>query len=230
MIPLKLRPDGVLEHTEWQYDETTDTGEYVTVPVNSKFQSCLNVLDKFVTLDTDVTLRSAFELLAETTYLDSGIWNYLFNNCYVGEFIEYYVANRTKTVIRDDQIHHLEIYRMIDKDSITLNTDWNFRADFHGVGSGEGAVNWGVSYCDVFELMDIPLQLNNRCPVHEENHDIVMSKLTTHSKDVEIWKPLEVYEMKYTLRQMLHAIFWELSWTGSPTSAKYGGKYLADIE
>lgn len=220
MAELKLLADGTLLHSKWIYDETIGEGSYVIVPVTERFGTYLNVLDKTIEFDSKVTLASLCELLLTHDLKDDALYQYLFNNCYLGHFIRNYQHNIGKfdpyVCETSADIEYLEVYRLMEIDSVTLEADTLAEPAFHGVAmkteSNADPLNICVSWCNPVHFYNTPIRLNTLGELWDCNHELIMKRMNTKEKAL----PILQYTYDYTLREVIRAVFWELSWGGPP--------------
>lgn len=95
------------------------------------------------------------------------------------------------------------IHFITDKDRNNSDEPWNKELP-------EGStLNYGISFCNVADLADLPLKLNQQLTI-AENY--------VASKDYRNYRKEQFEECEYSLSHILYGIIWELSWNGDPTN------------
>jgi hypothetical protein len=78
-------------------------------------------------------------------------------------------------------------------------------------------INWGVSFTPANELIDLPVKLDTKVTVFDDNlkHDM------DHQNKTGWHYPVATYTgAVYTLGNILYGVLWELSWHGGPEKRK----------
>lgn len=213
---LEIRKGGKFVETKWVYDEDKDEGFYQEF---DRTESAIRYLFEPCELAYDVTLEDIFLLLnSELT-----IFNLIFGN-WCEEFVK---EGLTKSPIPynlekydPEQIEYLELYYTPEYDKSDAQNRLNgfLMPNFHGVGvklredtesykKGD-RIKWGINLSPINTLIKIPVKLNKRFIIHEDN---------IQSKPDEKPKVLGEFENpQYTLGNILYGIIWELSFYGPP--------------
>ncbi|MEM4379309.1 MAG: hypothetical protein QXL01_01300 [Thermoplasmatales archaeon] len=220
---LILKKNGVLEYTEWVYDESQDRGEYVTkiVPKDEILAHLFDTCE----LDVNVTLRDIFQLVADNELIFSAIMP----RCYVSP----YLKESQKPAEKETEIEYLELYTDLSLSNTKYEVDKPrfvqglFLPQFHGIGKileqdddtgykkGD-RISWSLSYQPVSNLLDLPVKIRDCVCVYD---DIDWEKKYPNIEATPV----------YTLLQIIYGIFWEISWYGSPEEAKLQGQIVLDI-
>ena len=216
--PLLLTSDGKLIYTDWVYDDIKQEGKFISTYIEfTPYKTYLSVLDKPIRLHTGVTLESLIKLVASHK-LTPDIYNYIFNNCYIPNFIKQYEDHHSDAIPYSsegpDGISHLEIYRLFEYDTVedTMSSLLP-HADFHGIAV-RNELNYCVSWIDPVSLYTTPLKLNTKVDIYEENHQIHMALIKANQPHLPIYS----FRCDYTLGEVIRAVFWESSWGGGPTA------------
>lgn len=207
---LVLRPGGRLVHRDRSAaglggrDVTDDALAYLFEPV---------------ALADGVRLRDVFLLCEAAEMLQ-----FVLARDWGAEFVAEAFAGPAKpydAAYSPDNIEYLEVYPAWRRNSRTNEYGGINRWEFHGVGfeladdivehdcvtQARGTrVNWSVSMSPVRELIDIPLRVRQTASVTEDNDQ--SQDFLCEVAEARVGAP--------TLGQLLHAIFWELSFYGGP--------------
>lgn len=205
---LKILPKGKLIKYFWEGAQKKR--DVSNVAYRYLFQECI--------IDKKVTLRDIFLLMNH----NPEIFDLVFGN-WCKDFLK--EALNKKSRKKDSSIEYLELYWHIhkDKDYETKKptfAGYNFPR-FHGRGRAKKTehghkkgqwVNWSLSFIPSQELMDIPVKLEEKTFIYDEDN----------------WKnpPQAMGKPIYTLGHILYAIIWELSFHGPPKKRDKTGKEL----
>lgn len=212
---LEIRKGGKLIEIYWDSDAQDYKEKDITDAVISKlWDNC--------TLASDVTLKDIFLLLnTELDIFDAVIGNWCIDIVTEGLTQPEKPYNNQYD---SDEIEYLELQLCAYKDEDSFY-GYN-RPDFHGVGfklkedqkfewgetmypKGE-RIPWGISFTPACELINIPVKLDNKFVVY--NEDI------TSPKDEYCQSIIEFKNPFFTLSNILYGIIWELSFHGGPKS------------
>jgi len=226
-MSLLLKKNGILEHTDWHYDEEADKGEYRSRDLTEDADLLL-FMHNNCELDEGVTLDDVFQLLAKHETL----FNLLMPNCYVKE----YLAAREEEKTKDTDIEYLELYTHLETDNreydpaMPKNLNGLFLPQFHGIGKvleedGEEGfykkgdrINWSLSFSPVANLLHLPIKIADH---------VTVSNALDWKEEAHVIKATP----QYTVFQILYGILWEISWHGSPESTKkVGDEVMAAAE
>lgn len=190
---LNITKGGKLIETKWVFDEEKDVGAYQefdrTDTAVSRLFECCGLAD-------DVTLRDVFLLInTEPNLFDLVLGNWCME--IVGEGL-----NNPPGPTED--VTSLELYKLVTKDEDGLN-GLSF-ANFHGLGENEDNIPYCVSYTPANEIIDLPLKINEKLIIYEDD-----SNSPDFGKEI-----ISFDNAEYTLGDILYGIIWELSWNGSP--------------
>lgn len=218
---LTLHGSGLLTSTKWVYDEDKGEGEYVVTPIKDNKHTLFTQLDKKIHFEPDVKFGSLLCALHDNPLSDPSMYNLLWNNACVKEAIEYFKLTNLDftphSLTERDAVEYLEVYRMWTRDSETDVVEYPIAIpSFHGKGiiQSDGYVtNYCMSYADPKTMYDIPLRLNTRGEFIEGNYDLW--EAAYHANDKKDVPPLFTFDAAYTLREVIGAIFWEMSWNDS---------------
>jgi len=233
---LELRKGGLLVETRWKYDETIKKGEYVERDVT---QNAIRYLFEPCELEEGVSLRDIFLLLnTELEIFDAVIGNWC------KEIVTEGLTQPAKPYTGQydpDGIEYLELYWSMYYDNGTKYGPSFYgyhRPDFHGIGyelkedklfdwidkdTGKPAVewpkgariNWGISFSRANDLIDIPVKLDDKATVFDDN----LKSKSDHQAKTGWGYPLAEYKgATYTLGNILYGIIWEMSFHGGPES------------
>jgi len=235
---LKITEKGKLKEKYW----SPKSKRYLYKDVT---KSAIKLLFEPCELDKACTLKSVFKLL------ESNLDQF---NAVLGNWTKELVTEGLKTKpapykVGPEEIEYLEVYYNPIQTRWKKYGD-NFcgfnRPDFHGMGferkktkyfgwknsDGSKAVEaakgsrtpYGVSFSAPNTLINIPLKLNNKFTIYEEDMN---NKVTTTNRG---WRELITLDNpEYTLGQILYSIVWELSWNGNPANRDKRMKEIKDI-
>lgn len=216
MEGLYLKAGGALEQVRWIYDQTAAQGEYVPFDVGNR---AIEFLFQPVKLADDLRLRDVFLLVQRNPELLR-----VLRRDWAEELLAEALQGEAKPYTGEydpEGIEFLELYAQWNYNSQTTEYTGISRLDFHGVGyelredvkQGDWVVHvagsrvqWGISFSPLGELLDIPLRLSPEVLICEDD---------TASGQ---WgcKVAEAVCFEVTLGQVLHGVFWELSFNGGP--------------
>lgn len=195
MEELKLKKGGVLIKAKWD-SETEDYINHDVTEIGFRY-----LYDK-IHFEEGLTLRDIFLFVRE---------NVDFYNTIFGNWLSEYVAEAfSEDCVSEDTFHaqeiqYLELYFRDEIDGDFLNSD--LFPGFHGIGVSEEdnyfskkgeTIQFGVDFAPIKSILDLPVILSPKKQVLTGN------KIKEYSFD------------DYTLGGVLHGIFWEISFFGSP--------------
>lgn len=227
MESLVLKAGGVLERTTWVYDKEAKKGAYETKDVS---HVAPQFLMEPVALAEDLRMRDVFSLVQLhplIATLLSRDWAAEYLNAAANRPIKPYEAQYSP-----GGMEYLELYQCWEKDSTTGKLEGTSRLSFHGVGfllqedvlqddwvaHKKGTrIQWAIEFTPIEELLDLPLRYNPEVPVYE------CGSGRTYGNKLEVLRPENP-----TLLQVIHGIFWEISFNGGPEdSAEAAEKLIA---
>lgn len=206
--------NGKIIHPNWIYDNLTTEGNYYYFDFTEYISE---VLFDRISFAKDLRLKDIFHLVQNNIdFLEPVIKNYCREYCQVG-LTDIQLYDPTYS---DENIEYLELYKFVE-----ITRDYEFpeseklciesvdQLHFHGIGHElqsdtnhhlKGSrINWSISYNKVNELSDTPIIINRDTMFYDNNFD----------KDGP-----KVYKGENPkLIDVIHAIFFELSWDGDPT-------------
>lgn len=226
MKTLTLKKGGLLETTEWVYDDEKEEGSYVTEPAGDFYPAYLNNVCE---LDDDVTLRDVFLLLDR----DLDFYSILIGN-WVDEIVREGLDTTPETC---KDIDYLELCWWFTRSKHEGKVDFtgHLFPDFHGYGNWDECPgvepgtkgNIGVSMTPSYKLLDLPLKLKKDTAILFEDLDFkwkTIQELNAHQET----EYLSVNDCSYTLYHILYGIIWELSFHGGPKNRDDHAKVLKD--
>lgn len=167
-------------------------------------------------LADDVTILDIFKLL------DNPVLRTIFRRDYVNELLtEAALGPLVTEVLPHERIEYLELNQIWSLDSsssdftsvgkfgvtgkgIVLREDvGNHGMVFHNKGE---RINWGVSMTSVRELLHLPIRINSKVKICEED---VYAK--GFGEEIQTG-----FNLQITLGTLIHSLLWELSWHGTP--------------
>ena len=240
---LEIRKGGRLVETKWKYDETIKKGEYVERDIT---KNAIRYLFEPCELEQGVSLRDVFLLLnTELDIFDSIIGNWC------KEIVTEGLTQPSKPYQFDEEgIEYLELYWSFyyDDGSEYGPSFYGYnRPSFHGIGferkenkyfdwtSKDGSkdiehakgsrTNWGISFSKANDLIDIPVKLDDKVTVFDDNLD--------HEGDHKAktgwhYSLTEYKGATYTLGNILEGIVWEMSFHGGPGNRDKVSQELRD--
>ena len=218
MEGLVLKSGGKLEQVRWIYDDVAKKGEYVPFDVSDR---ALEFLFEPVRFEGDIRLRDVFLVVKQNPVLLT-----VFRRDWATELLEEALATPVKPYTGEydpDGIEYLELYRMWNFNSKTQEYSGISRLDFHGIGyvlkedikqddwvmhPAGTRIQWGIDFSPLGELMDLPLRVDSEVVVCEDDVDG-----GNWGNRVQVAQCNE-----HTLGQVVHGVFWELSFYGAPES------------
>lgn len=225
---LCLTKDGRLLQHEWVYDKDKGVGSYVT---SDKSDNLFDYLEKCVKIEDGFTLDQLFTLVSK----DHEIHNVVMRNCWITPFIEYwkkvhsagYVA--PEYVYDPDGIEYLNLYWHAEmSDSYIWGTDrpnldgagWILKEDkvedWGGYKKGT-RINWGIDFSELSTLLHLPIVIDETLKIYEDLAD-TNARYTPDGTDNNV-RVLFECKKKYTLKDVISGVFWELSFHGTPEDA-----------
>jgi hypothetical protein len=228
---LTLKPGGTLDNVRWIYDVAKEEGSYVAFDVTDR--GCEFLMDN-VTLQDGVRLLDIFKLLQKNKIIQT-----VFKRDWAADYVEEAIKHAVKPYngnYADDGIEFLELYSIWERNSATGELSGLNRLNLHGIGftlindihqygtlmhAKQSRIPWSVSFCPIADILDIPIKFNPNVMVCEGDtnsatYGTVLEKLITSLP---------------TLGQVIHAIFWELSFHGGPKeTSEYASRLKAEME
>jgi hypothetical protein len=216
METLTLTKGGHLILHEWK-DGTYVDRDVTDSAVRRSFDA--------VQLADDVTLGDLFLLVQR----DDEFWDLLVGN-WLKEYLEVGLSPllNPKEETEDDKIEFLELYKtfMVQPDAIHGMEN----PEFHGIGpvltkdtqSGKAGerIQYAITFTPANELAKLSLKLKKSLLIYNDDHE---------SND---WgKELFTLDngVRYTLGEIIYAVFWELSFYGNPEDNTKFKKSVFDI-
>jgi len=153
----------------------------------------------------DVKLQDIFKFVEK----DLDFWNQILP-CQVEAFIEDSKIPYEKTEDElIDQLIRLELYKTFEGSELKKHTKTSFfdnsnRLNFHGIGIiDKKEENISISMSPLGSLIDLPIFVSEEVPVNIlKNHKII--------------KKIYIPEYAPSLLEIIHGIFWEISFYGPP--------------
>jgi len=214
-MQLTINKGGILNKTEWEYDEKTDSGDYVVTEVEEP----IGVLGEECDLGEGVTLRDVFILLNK----DVNLYSLILRN-WTKEIVTEGLSGKTHQ--GDDlNIDYIELYwhieKIIDKEDGNHLCGASFPA-LHGYGDWDEKTKGGISLVGLpaYSIIDLPLRIAKKTSVHTTDLDDINNR---HNG------PFDLGELTPTLFSLLYGVVWELSFFGSPEDRDKKSKELSDI-
>jgi hypothetical protein len=219
-MKLQLVSGGKLLRTDWVYDEEKGEGSNVTTEIAEGQE--ISFLFDAVELASDLKLNDLFILLKQNPLLLA-----IYRRDWAKEFLEEYerISSTAKPYTGEydpKEVEYLELYWQWDKNSSTGEIQGIHRLNFHGIGfelredqmqdsyvtyrKGQ-RINWSISFSPLQELINLPLRLNPKVLICEDDSDSP-NFMKTIDETTRIPNPM--------LGQVLEGILWELSFHGSP--------------
>jgi hypothetical protein len=214
MSEIKLFTGPRLERHEWVYDAANSSGEMKVENVTARAHEYVY---RDIAVEPDVTLADIFALVAPNTILLA-----VFRQDFVEELcVEYKKGNKKPTGEPWEQLEYLELYQVWALDTATQTYQWAGRYRLHGVGGIQPAdiiehgyvmhkkderIQWGVSLTPLRELLHLPLRVNTKVRVQEEDLDSCNFGKTLQT----------VINPQITLGGFIKETLWELSFHGGP--------------
>ncbi len=234
---LVLTKEGKIIQSVWEYDHDAGVGHYNKV---DKTGDPYSVLYKTLRIEPGFTLKHLFDIVSE----QSEIIDLAVESCWITNFISHY-----KGMIGDwepedywykpDGIEYLYLYWNAELDeSVSSTYIWGVdRPSFDGQGwllredkydewgnleyKKDTRINWGIDFSPLGNLLHLPLVAN-------EDFNV--------GNDLKYWKPDQTNEerfalqckRKYTLKNVIEGVFWELSFYGSPEDKEETSKMIKE--
>ena len=198
MENLKLKNDGKLIETYWEYDEVKEEGSYLTREIKSLMPHYLHELP--FDFEEGVTLRTLFEFMDK----DLDYWDIVVGN-WCAELVNEGLKDSEE---KPEDIYFLELGWQFEKDHI------DFKMDFSGIGKvynsypyedatpDNSGNSYGIEFLKANDLADLPLKINTE------------AKFWDYSNGTE--DCVSLGNMSPTLFQAVYSIIWELTFCGSP--------------
>jgi hypothetical protein len=220
---LTLTKDGKMIQQKWVYDHEIEKGEYISRDVSDNFV-CL--LGKTVKIEPGFTLDHLFALVSG----DHEVYNIIMQDCFITPFIEEWRRIKPTYVPPEykydpDGIEYLNLYWHAEmQDGFLEGVD---RPDFGGTGwelkedkfeewdkdsptRKKGTrISWGIDFSSLQNLLHLPIVADDKMEIRE---DMMFWK----KEDGPEIKILLTCKKKYTLKDIIEGVFWELSFYGTP--------------
>jgi hypothetical protein len=226
---LRLTADGKLLQKEWVYDRDAGVGSYV---INDKSNNLYDYLDKLVEVEAGFTLDQLFALV-ET---DHEIHNIVMRDCWIKPFINEWKkihANGYVAPVHEyspNEIEYLELswHAELDgkgKGAYLWGTDrpqfdgqgWELRddkpEDWGGYKKGT-RISYGLDFAELSTLLHLPIVIREELKVYEDLVD-TNARFVMGGSENEVRVVFEC-KKKYTLKDVISGVFWELSFHGAP--------------
>lgn len=210
---LRLCPAGRLEHVRWVYDEEAEQGQYVARDVTDQ---ALAYLFEPVTLADGVVVRDLFLLCRDQPELQA-----VLQRDWCSEYVAAAFAQPEPPIAQPGEpeaMEYVEVYQLWTFDSKTKEYGGLERWDLHGIGypmpaddpaigvKAGARVNYGLSLMPPHEMLGYPLRIRREVKVCEDNS---AAKNYGAVLDTVLVPPP-------TLGDLLHSVFWEISFHGGP--------------
>jgi hypothetical protein len=209
---LNLCKDGQLIHSRWYYDDLTQQGKYIFLDVTDNLSGFLFERINFA---EDLRLKDIFVLVKNNIdFLEPVIQNWC------REIVEEGLTNIVPYTAEYNpaNIEYLDFYRYIsiepdheDKNSGMSYIEGNDEVGIHGIGfelqedynhhSAGTRINWGLGFIPNNEIADTPVKIGQTIKLYE----LIRSN---DCKEYKAYNP--------RLIDILHELFYELSWYGPP--------------
>ncbi|HEY6438005.1 MAG TPA: hypothetical protein VIY47_15550 [Ignavibacteriaceae bacterium] len=217
---LTLTKEGKVIQKSWFYDREKEEGKYVYADVS---HDLISVFDKTVKIEDGFTLQHLCDLLLP----DVELYDIILRNCFVVPFIKEYQRILAEGYVAPaheyspDGIEYLYLYWSPEMDGDYIwGTD---RPDFDGQGwelqeekQEEGfsypkghRINWGLDFLGLNEMLHLPIQADEEMKIRD---DLANWKV----EDGPSQKTLFSCKKKYTMKNVVEGIFWEISFHGGP--------------
>jgi hypothetical protein len=219
---LTLTRDGKLILDKWEYDHVAKHGEYIKIDHTSNPYAVLN---KTVQIEPGFTLKHLFEIVKA----DADILNVVLDDCWVEAYIKHYESVKGDAVpcqgYSPDGIEYMRLYWNAELDDSYSGTYiWgDNKPDFDGVGwllkedkledtfvmyKKDTRINWGLDFSPLVGLLNLSI-------VADEEFIIRDDIKNWNQEDPSLMQRFEC-KKKYTLRNVIEGVFWELSFHGTP--------------
>lgn len=222
-----LSSGGNLLQCIWSYDEDTEVGKWLSIDVSDKAEQYL--FDD-IEIGDNVTLADLFTLVEKSPVLKQ-----VYRRSYINELAAHAqlgVNPNFTPGYSPDAIEYLELYQQWSFDSNSKTYRPLHNLFFHGVGyqlkedvletdSNFGypaghRIQWGLSFTDIRDLLQLPIKIKREVAITEDDLDAV-----------EFGQVINVANLSgVSLGQVLHGVFWELSFFGGPEETKAVGDEL----
>lgn len=126
----------------------------------------------------------------------------------------------------DEKMDALEVYWATDYNTAPGDEGHYMNCDpaFHGIGKPRGkyaegmdpekdVMRWSISASPMYEIADLPVKLNTKVELYD--YELLRKKPLAKG---EVFKPFFTATKYFTLQDVLDAIYWEISFHGSPQS------------
>lgn len=201
-----MKSGGKLFAKQWVYDNEKGEGAYEYHDITC---TSYEYLYEPVTL-LDVTLNDLF-LLTEQC---AEFYRLIFRRNYYEELIQEAFSGEGPST--DKEIEYLEIYKYLDVMKIEDSLyETNLCVSFHGVNETTD-INYSLMFSSAKLIKNLSLRLKSDISIYEE---IYSPNYTSTEKIFP--------KINYTLFEVLNAVYWELSFSGSPEQRQ---ELLATLE
>ena len=182
-----------------------------------EFKDIVRYINHQCELSSSVTVQTLLDIVAQ----DPGFWSL---HCSVP--VGYWIAEALKPE-EESKLEHVKISRRIEvsnypeDNTCDICTDISGRGPWEDGGWGEsqppdGQCNYAISFTPMNRLKNLPVILD--C-------NTIMNQ---YAADNKTWDSKEAGKTRFTLAQIIYALFWEVSWNGIPEARDEMWKDLMD--
>ena len=228
---LFIQKGGKLIQSEYKYNRQQKKGRYVAHNVTKE---AFSWLFSPVTLEEGVTLRDLMGLVANDPIIQA-----IFSRDFAKELVSEYQKKTTPKIKQEpwEKIEYLELYHDWQLNSHTQDLDGLWLLGLHGIGvklkeniiqddyvmHKKGTrISWSVSFTSPSELAHLPIKVSNKVNIMESD--------TRKSVRDAFGKTIHKFNFSQpTLGQILHGIFYDLSFYGAGDERDNKEKELRQI-
>lgn len=173
-----------------------------------------SLLSKPCKIKKGVTLGDILNWVKDNKYLKVFFSQY--SHCDVEAFIAQSEIPYSPPEKEEDKLEKLEIFWVADQDEDNGKKKVYFSPGFHAIGTPDpsshyypedgGSINYSIALTPVNELVHLPVVLNKKLDIYGADYN---------KSEIEFSA-----ENDFTLLDVLHAIFWEISFYGGPNTKK----------
>lgn len=191
---MQVKKGGIVVINEWD-DEIKKFVERVIQP-----DEIINVLNNYVCITPDLTLRDLFYLMSKNITVFS-----IVSGC---DFLDRLVAEALSEPVEDyNDISFLELRRV----ATINNSDLYFYFDFSGKNNND---SYGIEFSPINSMCRFPIVLNENVLFLEKNYCI--------KKEFNL-------NMSFTLAELIRGVVEELSFAGTPETKTFARECLSDV-
>lgn len=163
-----------------------------------------------VVLEEGVLLHDLFKLLEP----DLELYDMLFRN-WLAEYVKEGLKVDRDETYKDpqNQIKGIAIQNQVEISEYSTKKEFTYSFNVYGVGVDPDTPRWGLSLTDVKELVNLPLFLIPDVAIYTTKWSNDKRPREIISMENEIYKRADFYS-PYLLSEVIHHIFWELSFHG----------------